>query len=156
MNLDDLVDVVVRTLEWEGRAATVTITSPATITVTPDRAHGAPLQVHTGDQTVVTLGVGVQIRVTELDELSALVKTVASGQLTERIATRGGRTISRGAAVGNEPLRVLGVNTSTDWLFGTKTSKVTYPAYPPGTVTRPEQSEDPNAEAVTRPHQQGE
>ena len=141
MNLTDLVDVVVRTLEREGCAATVTVSAPDTVTVAPERAHGAPMLIRAADPVVVTLGVGIRVAATDLDEISALVKTVASGQLTERIATRGGRTVSRGAAVGNDPLRVLGVNTSVDWLFGRKTSKVTYPAYPPGAVTGPEEQD---------------
>ena len=136
MNVTELVDVVVATLEREGYAATVTVTAPGRITVVPERAQGAPVAIDVGDRLVVTLGVGIRIGVTDLDELSALVKTVAGGRLTERIAVRRGRTVSRGAAVSTDPLRLLGVDTSTDWLFGTKTSKVTYPAYPPGTVTR--------------------
>jgi hypothetical protein len=138
MNVDELVDVVVRTLEREGVAATVTVVAPGMVTVTPERAHGAPVEIVVGARLVVRLGVGVRVGVTELEELSALVKTVASGQLTERLATRSGRTVSRGAAVGDAPLRLLGMNTSMDWLFGKNTMKVTYPAYPPGAVTRVE------------------
>lgn len=134
MNVDELVDVVVRTLEREGVAATVTVTPPGTVTVTPERNHGAPVEISLGTPLVVRLGVGVRVAVADLDELSSLVKTVASGQLTERLATRDGRTVSRGAAGGDAPLRLLGVNTSMDWLFGKKTMKVTYPAYPPGAV----------------------
>jgi hypothetical protein len=131
------LDVVVKTLRWQGAAATVRVVGPDTVRVEPARAHGAPVNVRVGRELIVEVGVGIRIRVAAdaLEELSSIVTIVASGQLTERLGTRGDRTVSRGAAVGDNPLRVLGVNTSIDWLFGKKTSKVTYPAYPPGTVT---------------------
>jgi hypothetical protein len=148
------VDRLVRTLEWHHAAATVALPpvheGEATITVQPQHARGARLDVRVRpDSLLVAAGLGFRVEFAvdpaepeeALERVSSIMTRIALGRMTERLRIRDdGTTSSRGAPLTGEaePLRILGLTLSLDRLFGRNAQKVTYPAYPPGVVTRVE------------------